>query len=591
MRFRSLHKWNLDTSLNGLLFFAQRMDELLFDYTLDSYKPSALNAPFLCVEALRLVDDIENTLIEPGNLLPVLQELMWSVRSDKIAKALLDVDLDYYVLTDEGSSLDAQRKRLEALSRTLHPARYLEMCKKQLRISVQLSNKRDIDHLARTIATTLINIGYSKPYLYNVTLNHFFVGDEPSIGSLSALDEYLNCFDAKLHGYEVLFLVDPLVKEVEDSVGAFNIEIFDELSGEYADLVSEVGFNKDEETRDFDYVLVKRIKAFDPHSARASAEAKIDNLSDLFSLFHHKNQISWGRQAVVRKLCCDKLSHLVRPHKSAMQKGFDYRPAKASKALNKLILTFSLTEKGSFKKFNRAADLHGICISNDVIENQLVNLWTAIETLVPSHVGSSKIRAIIHFILPFIVVPYVQRLIERFVADLFSWDRHITRKVLHKVPHSRGGTIYERALNLLAIESNEGLRKELYVSLKDFQLLRFRAFRLSESVSDVERLKGLVDTHKTKVAWQIRRIYRTRNLIVHSGRTPSYTEALIENGHDYLDQVMEGIMAFSCGDYRTRTLEQAFEMAEVKRIRFERELSRLTEISESNIAFLCGRSN
>lgn len=31
MRFRSLKRWNIKPELDGLLFFAQRMDELLWD--------------------------------------------------------------------------------------------------------------------------------------------------------------------------------------------------------------------------------------------------------------------------------------------------------------------------------------------------------------------------------------------------------------------------------------------------------------------------------------------------------------------------------------------------------------------------------
>ena len=47
----------------------------------------------------------------------------------------------------------------------------------------------------------------------------------------------------------------------------------------------------------------------------------------------------------------------------------------------------------------------------------------------------------------------------------------------------------------------------------------------------------MMEAHQKKVEWQIRRIYRTRNLIVHSGRSPIFLHALIENAHDYLDQI------------------------------------------------------
>ena len=38
-----LKKWKFSEKLVGLLFFAQSLNELLFDYSLDSYKAPALN--------------------------------------------------------------------------------------------------------------------------------------------------------------------------------------------------------------------------------------------------------------------------------------------------------------------------------------------------------------------------------------------------------------------------------------------------------------------------------------------------------------------------------------------------------------------
>lgn len=40
------------------------------------------------------------------------------------------------------------------------------------------------------------------------------------------------------------------------------------------------------------------------------------------------------------------------------------------------------------------------------------------------------------------------------------------------------------------------------------------------------------------VEWQIHRIYRTRNSIVHSGDSPEYTKYLVENAHDFFDQTL-----------------------------------------------------
>ncbi|WP_152638679.1 hypothetical protein [Marinobacter santoriniensis] len=584
-----MHKWDVTDEMSGLIFFAQRMDELLFDYTLDSYKSMSLNAPYLCREALRLIKDVEEELIEEGNLPHVLDELEWSIQNDKLAKDLLDVDLDYYILKSKEDSLHEKRKRLEALSKTIGPSRYLWKCKERLYEEIVAKNKKAINNLSATFATTLINFGYSKTYIYTITKNFFFIGSEPRIDSCERVKDYFDNFDQKVHYYDAVFLVDPLVRTVSQSVKAFQIDVHDKLNEELEHLVMEHEFFADGEYEGYQYVQVKGIRAYDYQKARTMAERKIDNLSDLFSLFYHKNQISWRRDAIVRKLCCDSISTLERPHKGPMEKGFDYKPAKAAKELNRLISSFALKNQSSFQKFNRVADLHGICISNDIVENQLVNLWTAIETLVPSHVGSNKINGVINFILPFIVVSYIYRLVSRFVADMFIWDRRITRRFLDQVESSDGVSLYVKALNLLALEENQQNRNELYEALKDFHLLRFRAFSLHEILSKPRKLQEVIEVHKTKVSWQVRRMYRTRNLIVHTGQTPTYLEALIENGHDYLDQIMEGIIEFSCGSYRTQSLEQVFELAKIQRIRFDRHLKNLEHVDRDSIRFLCER--
>ena len=50
MRKLNVGHWADIESLEGLLFFSELIDEMLFDYTLDSYKPLALISRLLCVE-------------------------------------------------------------------------------------------------------------------------------------------------------------------------------------------------------------------------------------------------------------------------------------------------------------------------------------------------------------------------------------------------------------------------------------------------------------------------------------------------------------------------------------------------------------
>lgn len=58
-----------------LLYFAQLIDELLFDFSLDTYKPSAMNSSLLCVEALEVFKEVEDGNIKRPNFQHVLDEL------------------------------------------------------------------------------------------------------------------------------------------------------------------------------------------------------------------------------------------------------------------------------------------------------------------------------------------------------------------------------------------------------------------------------------------------------------------------------------------------------------------------------------
>lgn len=268
-----------------------------------------------------------------------------------------------------------------------------------------------------------------------------------------------------------------------------------------------------------------------------------------------------------------------------MEKGFDLRPDRASKELNSFLKKFSTTGV-SFQKFNRVVDLHGTCLSSDVTENQLVNIWTSLETIVPSHVGSSKIGGVILSIQPFILTSYLARIVERFTADLIQWNKWLTKKILKKVPCNNPKDLQSKVVNLLAIEKNEEILQELYDSFRDFHLLRHRAFQLSELFKDPKKLQDAIKTHEKKVAWQLRRIYRTRNLIVHSGRSLFFINILIENGHNYLDQVLFDIMRLSCNEYRVKTLEQAFEIAKVRYQKFNNILSKIEHFEDTNTEFI-----
>lgn len=568
--------WHRKPELENLLFLAQRLDELFFDYTLDTYKPPALNSVYLCKEAISLLIDIENDLIDVKNLKSVIDELEWSVSNDLIAKELLPTNSKKFIHYDEKTKLSDLKIKLEVLERIINPIRYIQYCEEQLKAEMLNGSKKKINSIARCYASALINRGISKQHLKEKTTEFFFNNEK--VYCFDDLEQYFYLVSPTVHSFEVYFSVSKLVNEVSKTIDKFNLNILEKLPDKLIEFGNANHFCSDPEQV---IVEVLGIEAYDRHTARMEAESRLDMLGNLFSLFSHKNKIKWANKVIITQ-CCDDTPVTIKKPMSAMEKCFDLRPKAASYQLNQMINSINLSGN-SFFKFNRAVDLHSVGVSNDLPENQLMNIWIALETLIPSHVhGGGKVTKIINGLMPVLLRNYLKRLVKRVSLDLLNWDKIKTSKILKKIPNSTGKPPYLKVFELIALKDNSELLKELYVELADFFLLRNRLFELSEMFKKPQNIIQKINLHRTKVEWQIRRIYRTRNLIVHSGRTLPYIDTLIENAHDYLDQAMNMVIELSCSEIQVTTLEQAFEVAKLDFDEYMMNLESVDEIDYKN---------
>jgi hypothetical protein len=577
MKQKDFKDWHKKQEFENLLFFAQRLDELFFDYSLDTYKPPALNSVYLCREAIDLIQDIENDIIESANLEHVLNELKWSLSSDSVAKLMVKAPMEKFITYGKDIKLVDTRIRLEVLEKTLSANNYIATCQQVLIEEINGGSKKQIEKVTRVFASTLINMGVSKQHLYDKTLEFFFYGEE--ITSLDALESFFYLISPTSHNFEIYFLVSKLITEINESIDSFDLQIISDLPNDIMHLANN---NDLVPTENEVWVEVKGIESFDRHSARKQAEARLDRLRNLFLLFSHKNRIEWKDVAIITQ-CCDETPMLIRRPKNSMEKCFDLRPYDASKRLNSMLGSLGLMDN-SFLKFHQAVDLHAIGTTNDLPENQLLNIWIALETLVPSHVhGGGKVVKVSNGIMPILLKNYITRLIQRLSADLVRWDRAKISKILRELPNSKEKSLYRKVLELISLQSNQASLSKLYAELDKFYLLKFRVYEICELFKKPENLIKRIELHEKKVAWQIRRIYRTRNLIVHSGRSIPYIDSLIENGHDYLDQAINSILEYSCGLLDADTLEQAFDMAKLDYEVYLKEIHNITILDDTNL--------
>jgi hypothetical protein len=557
MRFRNLKKWKNVTNCEQLLYCAQLIEELLFDYSLDTYKPSAMNTSLLCIEALNTIIDIEKGVIDKNNLEHISSELVLNLRRDSVVKSLVSTEIDQTIkiLSNKDVKIASKKIVLELLYSEINLKKYKSENEKLLSSALKNNKgKNEIRGLIRSYITTLKNYGYSNKYLMDKSLGFFYYDTDVEIVSNQDIDEYIAIFSSEDKEYFSIIKASKLFSEISDSCKNLDI-LVDANDEKYRRPLSESGMVLKKSNQV--YVIVENIKAKDEFSARERSEERIELISTLLTLYHHKEHPQWDDECLVVEKESGNYSKVGSPI-NPMHRCIDLKPEKASKKLNAMINSFSL--KGtSFRKFSRSSELHSLALNSESKENQIINLWIALESLIPESSDKSKISNLTDCIMPFLNIAYLDRVFKRFIADIHNWRRGALNRHLKGIS---GSTFQVKLSKLLVLDEYKDKKDALLNEFGDFVLLRNRAFYLGTLLKNGKSMTKMLNAHDERVRLQIRRIYRTRNKIVHTGVTPSYTDILIENLHDYLDVIMSTLVNIASDGIQINTLEQGFKYVE-----------------------------
>ena len=103
----------------------------------------------------------------------------------------------------------------------------------------------------------------------------------------------------------------------------------------------------------------------------------------------------------------------------------------------------------------------------------------------------------------------------------------------------------ERLALLLSLNENANLLNDIINALYNYPLLVYRLELFSQHVFiNSKTIYDYLQRHKKRVRWHIMRIYRNRNMIVHSGSYMPYLNIIIENLHYYVDILFDTLIEY-----------------------------------------------
>ena len=546
MRQNNITKWKYDSSLNCLLFFAQRLDELLFHHTTDTYRYPSLSLRGLAAEYCSVYHDAKIGTINKKNLEHIIEELSGRLDCDDVAKEILTKEFcSRFIKNYKSWDIKTQFENVQYIGRKLSNRTYYKYIIERLKHLIsENKEKYEIDVKAVAFVRELLDCGYNENYIYQMLHEVFFYKE---VSSLESLDDFFSRFDFSEKRYNVFIGYSkdissllPLYEKLE--VSDLNVSIVDPAS-----VPTGIKTKRQKTILKFEH-----IESYDMYSAFEIADAISSCVANSYAFFRHDpNQMRTYGQVVdeQNKITTILPKKLLKYRVSSLSREDS---AKSAESLIKVLFK-NLENLSNFSGITR---IHNSAISSENTSDSLLSLWSILESVVdeddstdkqPSDKSNedkkerSKIGNVISYSIPYLKSTHIQKLVQTCMTDIIRWDINFFNN--HILNNGFGSNDLEHTFAFLAFKSTQPDRDCLFASTETYPLLRYRVCILSDSLQNSKGIKALIKTHTQRVIWHLHRIYRARNYIIHDANANNgLNEGLVINLHSYVDTIFSDVI-------------------------------------------------
>lgn len=553
MFFSKIENWaDFNITEEAHKFFFLRWKELFDESTSDTWQVRSCNFRTIIEE---LIDSLEVCKVFPqhlGNIEPLIYEAKQITQRDPIVKKYFPGVPSYLEKiqnsfksekkqegdenrTSSGEKLNTLiRSTKVLLGRTTNYTKFLVEDIVALINRSPEDYKKELYDLSMALAIEFTSRGYSTPFLRDSF--QLFLQDK-----------------TKRFPNRVKLLTKKLLSEKETYFCSFIIAIPSELK-ELPDLSNTgIEFSSDLPTYDISneqlhnfykqhqvektVIATIKIDALDPYAAERKAYEKLENIFSIIKLY------VFDRNATLRgslRLVKSKDSHFCFGPDTSRQSYL--RPSRTPELKTKdLLKLVDLLKEYDRDRLLSALQYHKLALSASTDEGQLVNLWIALESLIRSD-GGSIISAICKYIPCNLTIGYSYKIIKALSMDinLYWKKRDITK---HGILSTKSYITPSDLLRTLLEKDGSPKTKALYDLVSNSPLLIYRVYLFKDNYfKDKKSLYTLLEKHKENVEWQLRRIYRARNYVIHRGVCKPGTSQLIQHLHTYLVATIHNII-------------------------------------------------
>ncbi|WP_157093883.1 hypothetical protein [Sphingomonas mali] len=214
-------------------------------------------------------------------------------------------------------------------------------------------------------------------------------------------------------------------------------------------------------------------------------------------------------------------------------------------------------DEASTDRLVSAVNMSAISRSSYRPENQLITLWSAVEVLIDNpRPGVARISHYLDALIPAICVKYPRRYIIAVFDELLRYNRSHVSAFLKRPEFYPSDDQYTKFTKLIFRDDLKYLHAEFCAGLHRSPLALYRLWKLEKSFETPQALIRAIEGHEQRVRWQISRIYRTRNNIVHSGRLPTFLVPLVINVFEYFRSALIPVLVRASANANRGNIDQ-----------------------------------
>lgn len=544
----------------ALVFFAQALDEQLFDLTDDSFKAPALNTFSRTFELQSVALANHRAGIGKDALKPFIEELEWSISKDVSLstqqKALCKTHIASF--SDNSNQADAISRATAGLRVILGEYFNNVMGAISNIIENAPGNKKDLLGLVSIFIVQAETHGFPRRHTYHVTQNLLMrrLKNKTSFDRKLLLKEFFEKFPGKASEYECLYFAEGSFDSYPKLMEEFKIEVriappvWDNLSLDQQRLIDAENVGKR-------LIFISGIKTPSPAHAYKIGSSRINEFAGIVRFYRHREILKLEPLALIRDKATGKV-YTIHDAPDPMHCWVSHTNSSEEEMLGLMSATHgSLLTSESADRLKRTVRLHRSALKSTSAENQLIDLWAGLEGLV-SRPGRESVRVeyFSECLIPSLTLTYPEKLFLSAYIDVCAHAPG-SRAILAAMPGADSN--FSKFVRVIVCGEHKRHQTDLCELLSTSPLLLNRVWRLSELFKSRTATQQTLRHHRQKVKWHISRIYHTRNSIMHSAKSLPYLPTLVENLHVYVDTLVRSLQAVARVSPERQTIEGALE--------------------------------